>query len=154
SGVGQYSFTFQGEAGRLDHAFATASFNSQITGGTIWHVNSDEPDVFDYNTENKPDDRYAATPFRSADHDPILIGLNFACPSIAIGPDTLPNGATGAVYNQSVSATGGLSPYSFSVTAGALPDGLTLSPSGSISGTPTMTGTSNFTITATAGGAC
>src|SRR5262249_48000065 len=153
SAVGQYSFTFQGEVGRLDHAFATASFVSQITGGTIWHVNSDEPEVFDYNTESKPDDRYAPTPFRSADHDPALIGLNLACPTIAIGPDTLPNGATGAVYNQTVSATGGLSPYNFSVTGGSLPDGLSLSSSGSISGTPTTTGTSNFTITVAAGGA-
>ena len=72
----QYSFTFNSEAGRLDHAFATGSLNSQITGATIWRINADEPVVFDYNTENKPDDRYAATPFRSSDHDPILIGLN------------------------------------------------------------------------------
>ena len=80
AGPSQYSFTFNGEAGRLDHAFATGSLDSQITGATIWHINSDEPDVFDYNTENKPDDRYAPTPFRSADHDPILIGLNLFTP--------------------------------------------------------------------------
>jgi predicted extracellular nuclease len=76
----QYSFTFNGEAGRLDHAFATASLSAQIAGATIWQINSDEPDVFDYNTEFKPDDRYAPTPFRSADHDPILIGLSLFTP--------------------------------------------------------------------------
>src|SRR5262249_52559859 len=76
----QYSFTFNAETGRLDHAFATGSLASRVTGATIWHINADEPDVFDYNTENKPDDRYAATPFRSADHDPILIGLNLFTP--------------------------------------------------------------------------
>lgn len=76
----QYSFTFSGEAGRLDHAFATASLSAQVAGATIWHINSDEPDVFDYNTEFKPDDRYAPTPFRSADHDPILIGLSLFTP--------------------------------------------------------------------------
>src|SRR5262245_14074009 len=76
----QYSFTFNSEAGRLDHAFATGSLNSQITGATIWSINADEPVVFDYNTESKPDDRYAATPFRSSDHDPILIGLNLFTP--------------------------------------------------------------------------
>ncbi|NOT61302.1 MAG: DUF11 domain-containing protein, partial [Acidobacteria bacterium] len=38
----------------------------------------DEPAILDYNTESKPDDRYAATPFASADHDPVLIGLALA----------------------------------------------------------------------------
>ncbi|MGH9844699.1 MAG: ExeM/NucH family extracellular endonuclease, partial [Blastocatellia bacterium] len=150
--AGQYSFTFQSQVGRLDHAFATASFAPQITGATVWHINADEPDVFDYNTESKTDDRYAASPFRSADHDPVLVGLNLACPAVAIDPATLPNGTAGAIYNQTVSAAGGVSSYSFSVTAGGLPDGLSLSLSGSISGVPTRTGTFNFTITATGGG--
>jgi hypothetical protein len=151
---GQSTLVFSGQSGRIDHALATPSFASQITGGTIWQINAEEPDVFDYNTESKPDDRYAPTPYRSADHNPILVGLNLSCPSVAIGPDTLPNGTAGTPYNQPLTASGGLPPYSFSVTGGTFPDGLSLSPAGVISGTPTKTGTYSFTVTVNAGAGC
>ena len=48
-------------------------------------------------------------------------------------------------YSQSLAATGGTGPYGWSVSAGALPDGLTLSNAGLLSGTPTSAGTFNFT---------
>ena len=71
------------------------------------------------------------------------------CPLLVLSPPTLPNGDVGVSYLQTISVSGGLAPYSFSVTAGALPAGLTLDPStGVISGTPTMVETANFTITA------
>ena len=68
---------------------------------------------------------------------------------VTVNPATLPNGAVAAAYSQTVTASGGVAPYSFAVTAGALPAGLTLSPAGVLSGTPTAGGTFNFTITAT-----
>ncbi|MDP2266741.1 MAG: type I secretion C-terminal target domain-containing protein, partial [Thiobacillus sp.] len=71
-----YSYVFDGEAGYLDHALATASLNSQIAGATEWHINADEPSVIDYNTEFKPQDLYAANAYRSSDHDPIVVGLS------------------------------------------------------------------------------
>ena len=151
---GNYSLTFSAQVGRIDHAFATASFASQATGGTIWHINADEPEILDYNTESKTDDRYAATPFRSADHDPVLVGLTLACPEVTLAPETLPNVVAGAIYDRQLTATGGATPYGFSVTDGALPDGLQLSPGGAISGIPTKTGVFTFTVTATAGGNC
>ncbi len=63
------------------------------------------------------------------------------------GP-TLPPGVVGGPYSDTLSATGGTAPYTFSVTGGALPAGLTLSSSGTISGTPTQGGTFTFTIQA------
>ena len=72
----RYSFVFDGQAGLLDHEFASASLGSQVSGVAIWHINADEPPVIDYNTENKTDDRYAPTPYRASDHDPVLVGLN------------------------------------------------------------------------------
>lgn len=67
---------------------------------------------------------------------------------VTVSPATLPNGAVAAAYSQTVTASGGTGPYSFAVTAGALPAGVTLSVGGVLSGTPSAGGTFNFTVTA------
>jgi hypothetical protein len=78
-----------------------------------------------------------------------------ACPIITVNPATLPNGTVGTPYNQIVSASGGTSPYAFSVSSGALPTNLILnSVTGAITGTPTTAGTFTFTITATDATGC
>ncbi len=74
-GVSAYSYIFNGQTGYLDHALSTASLTSQVTGLTEWHINADEPIIIDYNTEFKTQDLYAPTPFRSSDHDPVIVGL-------------------------------------------------------------------------------
>jgi uncharacterized protein len=76
-----YSYVFDGEAGYLDHALATASLAAQITGTAHWTINADEPSVIDYNTEFKPQDLYSGDMFRSSDHDPVLVGMNLAGPA-------------------------------------------------------------------------
>ena len=70
-------------------------------------------------------------------------------PVISLAPSTLANATAGTPYSASVTASGGTSPYAFAVTAGSLPAGVTLSASGALAGTPTATGTFNFTVTAT-----
>jgi hypothetical protein len=78
-----------------------------------------------------------------------------ACPIITVNPATLPNGTVGTSYNQSVSASGGTIPITFSVSSGALPTNLILnSATGAITGTPTTAGTFTFTITATDAAGC
>lgn len=78
-----------------------------------------------------------------------------ACPLITVNPATLPTGGQPAVpYSVQLSATGGTAPYTFAVTAGALPAGLTLSTAGLLSGTPTAPGTFIFTVTATDDAGC
>lgn len=80
---------------------------------------------------------------------------NFAtCPTITLEPATLPDSAPGATYDQTVTASGGTAPYTYAVTSGALPDGLTLSPGGALSGTPTASGSFTFTITTTDANDC
>ena len=60
---------------------------------------------------------------------------------------SLPNGYPSIAYSATLAATGGFTPYSWTITQGALPVGLTLSAtSGVISGTPTGAGTSSFTV--------
>ncbi|WP_375173639.1 ExeM/NucH family extracellular endonuclease [Pseudooceanicola sp.] len=66
--------------GTLDYALANSSLAAQVTGAREWHINATEAAVLDYNTNYMPadqvDDLYNADPFRSSDHDPVLIGLS------------------------------------------------------------------------------
>ncbi|HTS18603.1 MAG TPA: putative Ig domain-containing protein [Verrucomicrobiae bacterium] len=72
--------------------------------------------------------------------------LQMNCPAIALS--SLPNGIVSTPYNQTITASGGTSPYTFSLLDGMLPPGLSLSPSGVLSGTPTMTTNVSFTLQA------
>ncbi len=71
--------------GTLDYAIATKSLATQATGAETWHINADETTLIDYNLEFKPDDPdlYNPDPFRSSDHDPVLVGLDLRSPLIA-----------------------------------------------------------------------
>jgi hypothetical protein len=61
-------------------------------------------------------------------------------------------GTVGAAYSGTVTASGGTSPFTYSITSGSLPAGLSLSAAGAVSGTPTTAGASNFTVQATDAG--
>jgi hypothetical protein len=66
---------------------------------------------------------------------------------LTITTSTLPGVTQNVSYSTTLAATGGTAPYTWSITAGALPAGLTQAAStGVISGTPTATGTSSFTV--------
>jgi hypothetical protein len=77
-----------------------------------------------------------------------------ACPPITLAPSTLPAGFLGEAYSQQITASGGTAPYTFSVVSGTLPAGLTLTPGGLLSGTPTTLGLSTVTIQAADGTGC
>jgi polysaccharide biosynthesis protein PslG len=66
-------------------------------------------------------------------------------PALVITTASLPNTLTGASYSQTLAATGGTPPYSWKITIGALPTGITLSSSGKISGSTSETGAFTFT---------
>jgi PKD repeat protein len=75
-----------------------------------------------------------------------------APPALSITTSALPGGTQGQAYTATLAASGGTPPYTWAVTSGVLPAGLTLAAgSGVISGTPTAAGTSNFTVQVTAG---
>lgn len=73
-----YSFVFDAQAGALDHAIVSASLAPQVVETIEWHINADEPRLLDYNLENGRDPNLfdGSTPYRSSDHDPVVIGLD------------------------------------------------------------------------------
>ena len=94
----KYSFVFDGQAGYLDYAMANAAIVDQVAGVTEWHINSDEPDILDYDTSFKPpaqDALYEVNQYRTSDHDPVLLGLDLVNdpPTIEV---TAGNGCTAA----------------------------------------------------------
>ena len=80
--------------------------------------------------------------------------LTVDCPLVSLQPPSLPSGTVGQAYNEAVTASGGTGPYTFAVIAGNLPTGLGLSPSGTISGTPTTPEVASFTVEATDSTTC
>lgn len=75
--------------------------------------------------------------------------LSLCCAPITVAPASVPNGILGTDYRQTFTADGGVAPYTFAITSGALPFGLTLEPTGALHGTPQQIGTFTFTVTAT-----
>lgn len=71
------------------------------------------------------------------------------CPPITISPATSPALTAGVAVTQQLTASGGVGPYAFTLPSGNLPPGLTLTPNGVLSGTPTTAGSFSFSIRAT-----
>lgn len=85
----RYSFVFDGQAGRLDHALLNAAMAARLRGAAKWHTNSDETPAFGYDGTLRrlqrshqaepghaaPGRPGSATPWRASDHDPLLIGI-------------------------------------------------------------------------------
>lgn len=76
-----YSYVFDGMLGYLDYAMASAALHDRVTDAQAWNINADEPSVLDYDMSYKPPTQaalYAPDPFRSSDHDPVLVGLDLS----------------------------------------------------------------------------
>ncbi len=120
-----YSYVFNGFWASLDHALASTSLNTQVTGSNEWHINADEPTALDYNTEFKSAGQvtslYSNQPFRSSDHDPVVIGLN-----LTAGPAT-PDFSLSATAPTGVTTAGGSSTSTVTINRTNLPDPVTLS---------------------------
>lgn len=78
------------------------------------------------------------------------LSISVAPAPLTVSTANLPAGIAGSAYSATLAATGGASPYSWSIAAGSLPAGLTLNAAtGVISGLPRTAGNSSFTIQTT-----
>jgi uncharacterized repeat protein (TIGR01451 family) len=75
-----------------------------------------------------------------------VVTITSGCGAVGLSPSVLFDGFVGTAYSRTIRGVGGDAPYSFSVTSGSLPPGLTLSSGGVLSGTPTAIGTFNFRV--------
>ncbi|MEO6804640.1 MAG: Ig domain-containing protein [Edaphobacter sp.] len=83
----------------------------------------------------------------------VTLSIAVTATSLTLSTSSVPSATKGTAYSALLNANGGTNPYAWSITAGALPAGLTLgTTTGLISGTPTTTGTATFTATVTDAG--
>ncbi|MDQ4628895.1 beta strand repeat-containing protein, partial [Janthinobacterium lividum] len=75
--------------------------------------------------------------------------MTVTAPTITVAPTVMPAMIAGVAYSQGIAAGGGTAPYSYAITGGGVPTGLSLAADGTLSGTPTAAGPYNFTVTAT-----
>ena len=101
----RFTYVFGGETGALDHAYASSSLRQQVSGVGVWHINADEPTALDYNLNFTTDDRFAPTPFRASDHDPVLVGLNLSADAAVVAPVLSATIAPNATVNQQYGVT-------------------------------------------------
>ncbi|WIK82185.1 ExeM/NucH family extracellular endonuclease [Micrococcus lylae] len=74
--TGEYSYTYGGAVGSLDHVFASPAADATVTGQDIWMINANESVAFEYSRHNyTAEDLYRADQWRSSDHNPILVGM-------------------------------------------------------------------------------
>lgn len=90
-GENAYSYVFDGQLGYLDYALAGTGLNERVTGVGAWHINSDEPNIIDYDTGFKrpaQDALFAPDEWRSSDHDPVVVGLDLdvVAPELTVTP--------------------------------------------------------------------
>ncbi|WP_176887852.1 putative Ig domain-containing protein [Acidovorax sp. JMULE5] len=143
-----YSQTFTGSGGTGPYTFAvtagTLPVNMLLSAGGVLSGTPTGGGSFNF-TITATDSSASPGPYAGSQSYTLVI----ASPTLVLAPSTLPDGTRTVAYSDVLTASGGTAPYSYAVTAGALPGGLTLTTGGVLSGTPTATGTFNFSVTAT-----
>jgi 5'-nucleotidase len=75
--TGKETYAYDGGTGSLDHIFASPAADELVTGADVWNINSVESVALEYSRHNyNVVDLYADGPYRSSDHDPIIVGFN------------------------------------------------------------------------------
>jgi hypothetical protein len=135
-GTGPYTFTLDATSGPLPPGLSFSSVNNQgMISGTPTSLGTFNNIVVDVTDS-------ASTPATAQQ----TFSLTVTTPTLTITPASLASATVGVVYSQTITATGGTSPFTFSLdpSSNPLPPGLMFTPGSSqatISGTPNTTGT-------------
>ena len=101
------TYAFDGAIGSLDHIFASAGAIDDVAGVDIWNINSVESIALEYSRYNyNALDLYEAGPYRSSDHDPVVVGLDLAADATEI-TGQVPTVSGTARVGRTLSATAG-----------------------------------------------
>ncbi len=75
-GIDSSSYSFSGLSGSLDHILMSGAARERAVGGDIWNINSGESVALEYSRYNVHGTLFSVPdPFRSSDHDPVLVGI-------------------------------------------------------------------------------
>ncbi|GAC1702498.1 MAG: hypothetical protein NVS9B4_08040 [Candidatus Acidiferrum sp.] len=118
----------------------TVSGGGTLTGATPTTVTYNAPTAVSANLS------VTVTATSAADTTKLASVSVTVTPAPSVSTSSLPAGTVAAAYSQSLQASGGAGSLAWSLASGALPNGLSLSAGGVISGTPTAVATSNFTV--------
>jgi hypothetical protein len=78
----EFTYLYGGTVGSLDHVLANEAARGTVTGADVWNINAVEPVALEYSRHNyNATDFYRPGPYRSSDHDPLVVGLD-----LPIGP--------------------------------------------------------------------
>lgn len=138
-----YSATLSAAGGTAPYTWSVASgslppglslSSSGLISGTPAGVGTSRFTVQVTDTESTPQRATA----------PLIITI--AAPPLAITTTALPSAIENTPYTASLTATGGVTPYVWSIASGTLPPGLTLNVGGNVTGIPTTAGTFSFAV--------
>ncbi|MHB8484453.1 MAG: Ig domain-containing protein [Candidatus Acidiferrales bacterium] len=133
---GKAPYTWNVASGALPAGLALTSATGTISG------TPSQTGAFSFGVQV----RDSSSPLQTASAS-LTLSVSSATSSLKIVNTSLPAGQVGVAYQASNTASGGTSPYTWSITSGALPVGLTLSASsGAISGKPSVSGSSTFMV--------
>ncbi|MDB5236142.1 MAG: hypothetical protein JWR44_3135 [Hymenobacter sp.] len=110
------SYVFDGQSGSLDHAVLTPNLVGH-SAVEKWHLNAAEPEFLEYDIAGAATD--INSPFRSSDHDPVVIGLNFTSTVTAAATSSSANGVELQVFPNPT-------PGAFSIRIVGVPDAIPL----------------------------
>ena len=152
-GTAMATYQFQATGGTMPYTYTLATGSTLpaglllTTSGVLYGTPTAGGDYsFNIMATDGGSSTGGATPVRQA----AIATATLHVGAFALSSGTLPNATQNAAYTTTLQPTGGTTPYTFAVTSGSLPTGLTLNPAtGVISGTPTGSGVSSFSVTLT-----
>ncbi len=89
------TYLFDGLVGSLDHVLANPKALRRVTGADVWNINSVEPVALEYSRYHyNATDFYEVSPYRSSDHDPLVVGYDPSAPSGQVKASAVPAGSS------------------------------------------------------------